>query len=173
MTREEKAKYIEELAIELQAANIFYLSDTAELTVEVINSLRRRCFQSNVKMKVVKNTLLVKAMERIEGKDFGDLKDTLSGATTIMFSEVGNVPAKLIQEFRKKSEKPVLKGAYIEEAIFIGDSQLSALVAIKSKEELLGDLIGLLQSPAKNVVSGLTGAGSKIAGILKTLEERA
>ncbi len=173
MTREEKAKYIEELASELQAANIFYLSDTAELTVEVINNLRRRCFQSNVKMKVVKNTLLVKAMERIEGKDFGDLKDTLSGATTIMFSEVGNVPAKLIQEFRKKSEKPVLKGAYIEEAIFIGDSQLSALVAIKSKEELLGDLIGLLQSPAKNVVSGLTGAGSKIAGILKTLEERA
>ena len=173
MTREEKAKYIEELASELQAANIFYLSDTAELTVEVINNLRRRCFQSNVKMKVVKNTLLVKAMERIEGKDFGDLKDTLSGATTIMFSEVGNVPAKLIQEFRKKSAKPVLKGAYIEEAIFIGDSQLDALVAIKSKEELLGDLIGLLQSPAKNVVSGLTGAGSKIAGILKTLEERA
>jgi len=173
MTREEKAKYIEELASELQAANIFYLSDTAELTVEVINNLRRRCFQSNVKMKVVKNTLLVKAMEKIEGKDFGNLKDTLSGATTIMFSEVGNVPAKLIQEFRKKSDKPVLKGAYIEEAIFIGDSQLDALVAIKSKEELLGDLIGLLQSPAKNVVSGLTGAGSKIAGILTTLEERA
>jgi large subunit ribosomal protein L10 len=173
MTREEKAKYIDDLAGELQAASIFYLSDTAELTVEVINNLRRRCFQSNVKMKVVKNTLLVKAMEKIEGKDFGNLKDTLSGATTIMFSEVGNVPAKLIQEFRKKSDKPVLKGAYIEEAIFIGDSQLDALVAIKSKEELLGDLIGLLQSPAKNVVSGLTGAGSKIAGILKTLEERA
>lgn len=173
MTREEKAKYIDDLAGELQAASIFYLSDTAELTVEVINNLRRRCFQSNVKMKVVKNTLLVKAMEKIEGKDFGNLKDTLSGATTIMFSEVGNVPAKLIQEFRKKSEKPVLKGAYIEEAIFIGDSQLDALVAIKSREELLGDLIGLLQSPAKNVVSGLTGAGSKIAGILKTLEERA
>ncbi len=173
MTREEKAKYIDDLAVELKTANIFYLSDTSELTVEVINNLRRRCFQSNVKMKVVKNTLLVKAMEQIEDKNYGNLKDILSGATTIMFSEVGNVPAKLIQEFRKKSDKPVLKGAYIEEAIFVGDSQLDALVALKSREELLGDIIGLLQSPAKNVVSGLTGAGAKIAGLLKTLEERA
>ena len=173
MTREEKAKYIDDLAVELKTANIFYLSDTSELTVEVINNLRRRCFQSNVKMKVVKNTLLVKAMEQIEDRNYGNLKDILSGATTIMFSEVGNVPAKLIQEFRKKSDKPVLKGAYIEEAIFVGDSQLDALVALKSREELLGEIIGLLQSPAKNVVSGLTGAGAKIAGLLKTLEERA
>lgn len=173
MTREEKAKYIDDLAAELSEANIFYLADTAELTVEVVNNLRRRCFQSNIRMRVVKNTLLQKAMDRVEGKDFGNLGETLSGATSIMFAEVANVPGKLIQEFRKKNEKPVLKGAYIEEAIFIGDNQLDALATLKSREELIGEIIGLLQSPAKNVVSGLTGAGSKIAGILKTLEERA
>ena len=173
MTREEKAKYIDELTAELTASNIFYLADTAELTVEVVNNLRRRCFQSNIRMKVVKNTLLQKAMDRVDGKDFGNLGETLSGATSIMFSEVGNLPAKLIQEFRKKNEKPVLKGAYIDEAVFIGDNQLDTLANLKSRDELIGDIIGLLQSPAKNVVSGLTGAGSKIAGILKTLEERA
>ncbi|MDP4865941.1 MAG: 50S ribosomal protein L10 [Crocinitomicaceae bacterium] len=173
MTREEKAKYIDELTAELTASNIFYLADTAELTVEVVNNLRRRCFQSNIRMKVVKNTLLQKAMDRVDGKDFGNLGETLSGATSIMFSEVGNLPAKLIQEFRKKNEKPILKGAYIDDAVFVGDNQLDALATLKSREELIGDIIGLLQSPAKNVVSGLTGAGSKIAGILKTLEERA
>jgi len=173
MTREEKAKYIDELAVQLAENNIIYLADTAELTVEVINNLRRRAFSSNVSLRVVKNTLLEKAMEKVEGKDFGDLKGTLSGATSIMFAEVGNVPAKLIKEFRKKSDKPLLKGAYIDASVFIGDSQLDALVGLKSKEELLGEIIGLLQSPAKNVVSGLKGAGGKIAGILKTLEERA
>ncbi|MEN9400152.1 MAG: hypothetical protein RL632_1255 [Bacteroidota bacterium] len=173
MTKEEKAQYIDDLATELTAANIFYLADTAELTVDVINSLRRKCYQSNIRIRVVKNTLLSKAMDRVEGKDFGDLRDTLAGATSIMFSEVGNAPAKLIEEFRKKNAKPILKGAYIDEAVFIGDNQLSTLVSLKSRDELIGDIIGLLQSPAKNVVSGLTGAGSKIAGILKTLEERA
>lgn len=173
MTREEKAKYIDELVSELNESSIFYLADTADLTVEVVNSLRRRCFQSNIKMRVVKNTLLEKAMDRVEGKDFGNLREILAGSTSIMFSEVGNAPAKLIQEFRKKNDKPILKGAYIDEAVFVGDNQLETLVALKSREELIGDIIGLLQSPAKNVVSGLTGAGSKIAGILKTLEERA
>jgi len=173
MNREEKAKYIDELVADLSASNVIYLADTAELTVEVVNNLRRRCFQSNIKMRVVKNTLLEKAMERVEGKDFGNLKETLAGATSIMFSEVGNAPAKLIQDFRKKNDKPILKGAYIDEAIFVGDNQLETLASLKSREELVGDIIGLLQSPAKNVVSGLTGAGSKIAGILKTLEERA
>ena len=173
MNREEKAKYIDDLAAELSASNIFYLADTSELTVEVVNSLRRKCFQSNIQMRVVKNTLLEKAMEKVEGKDFGGLNTTLAGATSIMFSEVGNSPAKLIQEFRKKNAKPVLKGAFIDEAVFIGDNQLEALATLKSKEEILGDIIGLLQSPAKNVVSGLKGAGGKIAGILKTLEERA
>jgi large subunit ribosomal protein L10 len=173
MTKEEKAQYIDDLATELSAASIFYLADTAELTVDVINSLRRKCYQSNIRIRVVKNTLLSKAMDRVEGKDFGNLRETLAGATSIMFSEVGNAPAKLIEEFRKKNAKPILKGAYIDEAVFIGDNQLATLVSLKSREELIGDIIGLLQSPAKNVVSGLTGAGSKIAGILKTLEERA
>jgi large subunit ribosomal protein L10 len=173
MTKEEKAKYIVDLTAELADANIIYLTDTAELTVEAINTLRRKCFQSNIRLKVVKNSLLEKAMERVEGKDFGQLKDTLSGPTSIMFAEVGNVPAKLIEEFRKKGAKPVLKGAYINEAIFIGDDQLKVLSSIKSKEEMIGEVIGLLQSPMKNVLSGLTGAGGKIAGILKTLESRA
>ena len=173
MTREEKAKYIDDLTADLAANNVIYLTDTAELTVEVINGLRRKAFNANVSMRVVKNTLLAKAMERVEGKEFGELKDTLSGATSIMFSEVGNIPAKLIKDFRKKMDKPILKGAWIDESIYVGDDQLSILSDIKSKEELLGDIITILQSPAKNVVSGLKGAGGKLAGILKTLEERA
>ena len=112
-------------------------------------------------------------MDKVEDKDFGDLKETLSGATSIMFSEVGNAPAKLIKDFRKKNDKPLLKGAWIDTGVYIGDDQLQTLVDIKSKEELLGDIISLLQSPAKNVVSGLKNAGGTIAGLLKTLEERA
>jgi len=173
MTREEKAKYIDELAAELSQAGVFYLADTADLTVETINALRRRCFQSNIRLRVVKNTLLAKAMERIDGKDYSELNQVLSGPTSIMFAEVGNLPARIIKEFRKKSDKPILKGAFIDEAIFIGDNQLDALTSLKSKEELLGEIVGLLQSPAKNVVSALKGQGGKIAGILKTLEERA
>lgn len=173
MTREEKAKYIDDLAAELAANSVVYLTDTADLNVDSINTLRRRCFQSNIKLRVVKNALLQKAMERVESKDYEGLKDTLKGSTSIMFSEVANAPAKLIQDFRKKNAKPILKGAYIDEAIFVGDNQLAILEALKSKEELVGEIIGLLQSPAKNVLSGLKGAGGKIAGILKTLEERA
>jgi large subunit ribosomal protein L10 len=172
MTREEKSNYIDELAAEIKAASVFYIADTAELTVDTINAIRRRCFQTNIRLRVVKNALLEKAMDRVEGKDFGDLKETLKGGTSIMFSEVGNAPAKLIQEFRKKGTKPVLKGAYIDEAIFIGDDQLATLESLKSREELVGDIIGLLQSPVKNVISGLKGSGAKIAGILKTLEEK-
>jgi large subunit ribosomal protein L10 len=173
MTKEEKAQYIETLAGELKDANVFYLADTASLTVDVVNTLRRRCFQSNIRMRVVKNTLLEKAMDRVDGRDFGNLRDTLSGSTSIMFSESGNAPAKLIKDFRKKYEKPILKGAYVDEAVFIGDNQLDTLESLKSREELIGDIIGLLQSPAKNVVSGLKNAGGTIAGLLKTLEERA
>jgi large subunit ribosomal protein L10 len=173
MNKDQKSQYIDDLAQDLSQANVFYLADTAGLTVETINQLRRRCFQQGITLRVVKNTLLAKAMERVEGRDYGQLPEVLGGPTSIMFSEVGNAPAKLIKEFRKKSEKPLLKGAYIEDAIFVGDNQLDMLVAIKSREELIGDIIGLLQSPAKNVISGLTGGGQKIAGILKTLEERA
>ncbi len=172
MTREEKSNYIDELAAEIKAANVFYIADTAELTVDTINAIRRRCFQTNIRLRVVKNALLEKALDRVEGKDFGNLKEILKGGTSIMFSEVGNAPAKLIQEFRKKGTKPVLKGAYIDEAIFIGDDQLTILESLKSREELVGDIIGLLQSPIKNVISGLKGSGAKIAGILKTLEEK-
>ncbi|MES2557757.1 MAG: 50S ribosomal protein L10 [Bacteroidota bacterium] len=173
MNKDQKSQYIDDLAQDLSQANVFYLADTAGLTVETINQLRRRCFQQGITLRVVKNTLLAKAMERVEGRDYGQLPEVLGGPTSIMFSEIGNAPAKLIKEFRKKSEKPLLKGAYIEDAIFVGDNQLDMLVAIKSREELIGDIIGLLQSPAKNVISGLTGGGSKIAGILKTLGERA
>ena len=173
MTKEEKAKYVDELAIDLANNNVIYLTDTAELTVEAVNSLRRKAFNANVSMRVVKNTLLEKAMDRTEDKDFGDLKGTLKGATSIMFAEIGNAPAKLIKDVRKKSDKPILKGAWINESVYVGDDQLQTLADIKSKEEMLGELIGLLQSPAKNVISGFKGAGGKIAGILKTLEERA
>jgi len=173
MTKEDKAKYIDDLTAELTQAGVFYLADTSELTVEVINNLRRKCFQSGVTLKVVKNTLLEKAMQRVEGIDYGQLSEVLAGPTSIMFAEVGNIPAKIIQEFRKKNSKPVLKGAFVGEAIFIGDNQLETLANIKSKDELLGEIIGLLQSPAKNVISALKGQGGKIVGILKTLEERA
>jgi large subunit ribosomal protein L10 len=173
MTKQEKAQYIEELASELKEAGIFYLADTSELTVETINSLRRKCFQSNIRLKVVKNTLLEKAMDLVEDKDYGDLKGVLSGPTSIMFAEVGNVPAKVIKDFRKKNPKPLLKGAYVEESVYVGDEQLDALESLKSKDELIGEIIAILQSPAKNVISGLKGQGGKIAGILKTLSERA
>jgi large subunit ribosomal protein L10 len=173
MNKDQKQQYIDDLAQDLSQANVFYLADTAELTVETINQLRRRCFQQGITLRVVKNTLLAKAMDKVEGRNYGNLTDVLGGPTSIMFAEVGNVPAKLIKEFRKKNDKPLLKGAYIEDAIFIGDSQLDTLEAIKSREELIGDIIGLLQSPAKNVISGLSGGGQKIAGILKTLSERA
>jgi large subunit ribosomal protein L10 len=172
MNREEKSQYIEDLSAKLAESGVFYLADTAELTVEKVNLLRRKCFANNVELKVVKNSLLKLALERIEDKDFSELYGVLSGGTSIMFAEVGNAPAKLIKDFRKKEDKPILKAAYIEESIYVGDDQLEALVAIKSKEELIGDIIGLLQSPAKNVISALKSGGSTIAGLLKTLSEK-
>ncbi|MDG1429044.1 MAG: 50S ribosomal protein L10 [Crocinitomicaceae bacterium] len=173
MTKEEKAKYVDDLAVQLAENNVIYLTDTAELTVEVVGNLRRKAFNANVSMRVVKNSLLEKAMDRVEDKDFGELRDTLKGATSIMFAETGNGPARLIKDFRKKEDKPILKGAYIDASVYVGDDQLTMLSELKSKEEMIGEIIGLLQSPAKNVVSGLKGAGGKLAGILKTLEERA
>lgn len=173
MNREEKAQYIDDLAGELKEAGIFYLADTSELTVETVNELRGLCFKSNVSLRVVKNTLLEKAINKVEDKELGDLIGVLSGPTSIMFAEVGNAPAKIIKKFRKKFDKPILKGAYIDETVFIGDENLDMLSEIKSKEELIGEIITLLQSPAKNVISGLKGQGGKIAGILKTLSERA
>lgn len=173
MTKEEKNIAIDQLTEELASANIFYIADTSELDAESTSKLRRVCFKQDVSLKIVKNTLLQKAMERVEDKDFSQLYDVLAGPTAIMYSEVGNLPAKIIKDFRKKNDKPVLKAAYVEEAIFIGDDQLTALSEIKSKEELLGEIVGLLQSPAKNVISALQSGKHTIAGLVKTLAERA
>ncbi|MGC1204348.1 MAG: 50S ribosomal protein L10 [Flavobacteriaceae bacterium] len=171
MTREEKSQVIEDLTAELASNANIYLADISGLNAGTTSDLRRACFKANVKLAVVKNTLLSKAMEASD-RDFGDLPTVLKGNTSVMYSETGNVPAKLIKTFRKKSDKPLLKGAFIEESVYIGDNQLDMLVDIKSKEELLGEIIGLLQSPAKNVVSALKSSGGKLAGILKTLSEK-
>ena len=172
MTRQEKDSLISDLADRLGNSDVVYLTDIAELNAEDSSKLRRLCFQRQVQLQVVKNTLLQKAMERVEGKNFGELQSVLKGNTGIMIAEVGSTPAKLIKEFRKKSQKPLLKGAYIEEGVYIGDASLDMLAALKSKEELIGDIIMLLQSPAKNVISGLKSSGNTIAGLLKTLAER-
>ena len=171
MKKEQKAQEIQNLTEELSSVKNLYLTDIAGLDAVQTTALRRACFKANIKLSVVKNTLLAKAMEASD-KDFGNLHETLKGNTSLMFSEVGNTPAKLIKDFRKKSEKPILKGAYIEEAIYIGDDQIDALESIKSKEELIGEVITILQSPAKNIISALQSGGSNISGILKTLSER-
>jgi large subunit ribosomal protein L10 len=173
MTREEKNQEIEVLTESLKNAQFIYITDIEGLNAVQTSSLRRLCYKSNVKINVVKNTLLRKAMEK-SGKNFEELYDTLKGNTSIMLSEVGNSPAKLIQDFRKKKmTKPTIKGAYIEEAIFKGDESLDALAALKSKDELIGDVIALLQSPAKNVISALQSGKNTLGGLMKTLEERA
>jgi len=171
MTREEKQNVIQDLTAQLADNATIYLADISGLDAGTTSDLRRACFKANVKLAVVKNTLLAKAMEASD-KDFGDLSDVLKGNTSLMFSEVGNGPAKVIKTFRKKSDKPLLKGAFVEEAIYIGDENLDTLVSIKSKEEMIGEIIGLLQSPAKNVISGLKSGGGKLAGIIKTLSEK-
>ncbi|WP_179344052.1 50S ribosomal protein L10 [Winogradskyella ursingii] len=171
MTREEKSQVIEELTAQLADNTNIYLTDISGLDAATTSNLRRACFKSNIKLAVVKNTLLEKAMNASE-KDFGDLPTTLKGNTSVMYSETGNAPAKVIKEFRKKSEKPLLKGAFIEESIYIGDDLLDTLVDIKSREELIGEIVGLLQSPAKNVISALKSSGGTIAGLVKTLSER-
>ena len=171
MTRHDKNNAIENLKEALGEIKNLYFADIAGLDAIQTSALRRACFKENIKLQVVKNTLLAKAMEA-SNYDFGELREILKGNTSLMYSESGNAPAKVIKDFRKKSEKPILKGAFIEEAIYIGDDQLDALVAIKSKDELIGEIITLLQSPTKNVVSALQSGGGKLSGILKTLSER-
>ncbi|PQJ21011.1 50S ribosomal protein L10 [Tenacibaculum sp. SG-28] len=171
MTREEKSQVIQDLTAQLADTNTIYLADISGLDAITTSNLRRACFKANVQLAVVKNTLLSKAMEASD-KDFGELPDVLKGNTSMLIAEASNAPAKVIKEFRKKSDKPLLKGAYVEEAVYVGDDQLDALVNIKSREELIGDIIGLLQSPAKNVVSALQSGGGKLSGILKTLSEK-
>ncbi|MDD7885303.1 50S ribosomal protein L10 [Flavivirga sp. 57AJ16] len=171
MTRQEKSQVIEELTVQLADNANIYLADISGLNAGNTSDLRRACFKAGVKLAVVKNTLLEKAMEASD-REFGELSTVLKGNTSVMYSETGNAPAKVIKNFRKKSEKPLLKGAFIEEAVYIGDDQLDMLVDIKSKEELIGEIVGLLQSPAKNVISALKSGGGTIAGIIKTLSEK-
>ncbi len=171
MKRSEKLEIIDNLAQEINSYNHFYLADVADLSADDTSSLRRLCFSRQVKLIVVKNTLLRKALEKSD-KNTEELYDVLNGNTSIMFCEVSNVPAKLIKEFSKAHEKPVLKGAYVEESVYVGADQLEALISIKSKEQLLGELIGLLQSPVKTVLGQLQSGGNKIHGILQTLSEK-
>ncbi len=171
MTREEKSQVIQDLTAQLADNANIYLADISGLNAGTTSDLRRACFKADIKLAVVKNTLLEKAMEASD-REFGELPSVLKGNTSVMYSETGNAPAKVIKAFRKKSEKPLLKGAFIEEAVYIGDDQLDMLVEIKSKEELIGEIVGLLQSPAKNVISALKSGGSTIAGIIKTLSEK-
>jgi large subunit ribosomal protein L10 len=172
MKKEEKSQVIDSLVEQLASNSHFYLTDVATLSAEKTSALRRMCFNKNIKMLVVKNSLLRLAMERSTAKDYQPLYGTLKGSTAIMFSEVGSDPAKLIKEFRKKNDKPLLKSAFVEECAYIGDNQLDALASIKSKNEMIGEVIGLLQSPAKNVISALKSGGGKLAGIIKTLAEK-
>lgn len=172
MTKQEKIEVIDGLCQQLEANNVVYLADTSGLNAEQTASLRLACFKADVKLQVVKNKLLAKAMERVD-KEYGDMLSVLKGNTSLMIAEKSNVPAKLIRDFRKKKGTiPVLKGAFIEHAIYIGDNQLETLVNLKSREELIADVIALLQSPAKRVISSLQSGGQKIAGIVQTLSEK-
>ncbi len=174
-TRAEKDQAITELIGEIESTNVLYLTDASSMDAESTSNLRRACHKGGIRMKVVKNTLLRKAMEGVEGKDYSELYPTIIGQTAILFAEKGNAPAKLIKDFRKKKgTRPALKSAWIDEAVFIGDDQLVMLSELKGREELIGEIIGLLQSPIKNVISALQGSGGhKVAGLVKALQERA
>jgi large subunit ribosomal protein L10 len=172
MNREEKNELVLALTEQMKEYGNFYITDTSNLTVAKINNIRRKCFESDITIQVAKNSLIEKAMQATGG-DYGQIYDVLKGSSTILFSKSATAPAKLIKQLRKSgSEKPVIKAAYIDSAVFIGDNQLDTLTSLKSKEELIGEIIGLLQSPAKNVISGLQSGGNKLAGIVKTLQER-
>jgi len=174
MTRSEKTAAIAELEEKFSNNTFFYLTDSSTLSVEQINKLRGMFFEQGIEMKVVKNTLAKKALEAAPAeKGYADLYPSLKGPTALLFSTVANAPARVIEEFRgKDGERPILKAAYIDSSVYVGDDQLKALASLKSKEELLGEVIGLLQSPAKNVISALKSGGSTLSGLLKALEER-
>ena len=171
MTKEEKLNEIKTLSKDLSETPNFYLADIAGLDSKSTLDLRRACFKSNIRISVVKNTLLKKAMED-SGKEFGDLKTTLKGNTSVMFSEKGNTPAKLIKDFRKKFDKPILKGAFVEESIYIGDDKINVLADLKSKDEIIGEIMTLLMSPINNVLLSLKSGSNKISGIIKKLSEK-
>ena len=171
MRKEDKQQLIDSIAQLLTDNNNFYLTDVSSLNAEDTSNLRRECFKNGIRMQVVKNTLLRKAMEKVD-RGYDELYVTLKGNTSIMFAEAGNAPAKVIQAFRKKNDRPIVKSAFIEETIYIGDENLDFLTSIKSKNELVADIVALLQSPAKNVISALQSGGQTLTGILKTLSEK-
>jgi large subunit ribosomal protein L10 len=171
MNKEEKHDLVLALTEQMNEFGNFYITDTSDLTVAKINDIRRKCFESDITMKVAKNSLIKKAMEAAGG-DYTPIFDVLKGSSSILFSKSATAPAKLIKQLRKGGDKPVLKAAYIDSAIFIGDNQIDTLIKLKSKEQLIGEIIGLLQSPAKNVISALQSGGTIIAGVVKTLQER-
>jgi len=172
MTKEEKNQFIDVLDKSIQENSNFYLADISGLTAEESSSLRRLCFRREVSLQVVKNTLLKKALERNES-NYEELYDVLKGNTSIMFTDTANAPAKVIKEFRKKHDKPVFKAAHLDASFYIGEEYLDMLSDLKSKDELIAEIIALLQSPAKNVISSLQSGSNKLSGIVKTLAERA
>jgi large subunit ribosomal protein L10 len=171
MKKEQKSVLVESVCNELQARPNLYITDISGLSAASTGKLRRACFRRNIKLIMVKNTLLKKAFEKLD-TDYAELHAALKGTTAVMLSDVNNAPAQLIKEFRKSSERPILKGAYVEESFYIGDNQLDALVNIKSKNQLVADIIAMLQSPMQNVLGALQSAPNTIGGIVKTLEER-
>jgi len=173
MNRSEKATAIEGLKEKFDKHEFFYVTDSSTLTVEQVNRLRGLCFEEGIEMLVVKNTLAIKALEQAEeGKGYGPVIESMKGPSAIMFTETSNAPAKVIKAFRKEFDKPVLKAAYIDTDVFVGDDELEALANLKSKGELIGEVIGLLQSPMSNLLSALQSGGNTLSVLLKALEER-
>lgn len=171
MKKEEKVQIIDQITEKINSYSHFYLADISELDATETSDLRRKCFEKEINLVVVKNTLLKKALENCGGS-YDELYGTLANATSIMFCNTGNVPAKLIREFRKGHEKPVLKAAFVEEAIYLGDEQLDMLSQLKSKNELIADVLLLLQSPMKNLMSAMQSEGNRLSGVLKALADK-
>lgn len=173
MTRTEKKKVVKKLTKKFDKSSFFYLTDSSELTVQQMNKLRGLCYEQDIELKVVKNKLAIKALEALPAeRNFAELQQVLKGPTAIMFTDTANAPAKVIKEFRKDHEKPVLKAAYIDASIYEGDDQIDSLAALKSKEELLGEIIGLLGSPIQSLLASLESGGSTVSNLLTALEER-
>lgn len=173
MNRQEKTAVVAELTDKFSSTPFIYITDSSSMSVAQVTDFRRKCFENGIEMKVVKNTLAIKAIENLENKEsYDDVLPLLKGTTALLFTSTANSPAKVLKEFRKDNERPLLKGAYIDTDVFVGDEQISTLSSMKSKEDLIGDVIMLLQSPMKNVISSLQSGGQTISGLLKALEER-